>query len=389
MFKQSLLLGGLSWLVLVCIPSCGSDKKCEGGETCACYANGTCNAGLECRSNLCVSLNGSSGGSTGSSFDTKACLSCAQSSCANEASACKASSGCETLISCMLGCSSDATCLANCAKGVTPDNITKEGTYQVCALTKCTSDCTYTPSIPSGSGGSGNGSAGQSSSAGGSSKAGSGSTSGGNGNTGAAGGGSSDPVSGVNWLGLVEDAAPSDYGVNGKLGIEGVFYAYADPCSTDGMSWDPTTRCISGTMCAQDSQGVNWGVAIGFDFNNVDSVKHAWSATTAGVTGIAWSTTGTSASSGTMQIWVQNMDPSFNGSCSSMNCNINAPPDGNSSPLASGQFTFASMVKDVWGPGADSYVFNPANISALQFKLRTGPSTSSYSLCVVGVGVLR
>jgi len=53
------------------------------------------------------------------------------------------------------------------------------------------------------------------------------------------------------------------------------------------------------------------------------------------------------------------------------------------------KFSFANMVKDVWGPGADSYVFNPANISALQFKLSAKPSETSYMLCIGQVGLIR
>lgn len=381
MFKQSLLLGGLSLLVLLAMPSCGGDKKaCQGTEKCACYPNGTCDAGLDCRSNTCVNLSGV-GGAPSVSFDAKACLACAEKACADASSACKASSGCETITSCLLGCSTDVTCLSNCSKGVTQDNVLKSGTYQACAATMCSKDC-----IPmlSGFGGFGSGVGGASSSAGGASKGGGSSTSGGN--TGTGGAGQANPVSGVNWLTLVEDAAPSTVGVNGKLGVEGVFYAYADPCSTTSMSWDPLTRCITGTMCAADSTGANWGVAIGFDFNNVASVKHAWSATTAGVTGIAWSALGAGTS---MQVWVQNMDPSFKGACSEMNCNINAPPDGTPSASSSGQFGFSNMVKDVWGPDADSYVFNPANISALQFKLSSKPSASNYTLCIDAVGLIR
>jgi len=385
MFKRSLVLGSLPWLVFLSTPSCSSsDKKaCEGAEKCACYPNGSCDVGLACRSDVCVNLNGAGGASSGT-FDTKACLACAEGACSSEASACKASSGCEAITSCLLSCSTDAVCLSECAKGATTDNVTKSGTYQACAAINCSKDCI--PAL-SGIGGFGNGSGGASSSAGGTSKAGGSSTSGGNsGIAGSGGGGQTNPISGVNWLTAVEDAAPSTVGVNGKLGVEGVFYAYADPCTTASMQWDPMSRCVSGTMCASDSTGANWGVAIGFDFNNVESVKHAWNAGTAGVTGIAWQA---NVTGGPMQVWVQNMDPSFKGTCSSMNCNINAPPDGTSSASPNGQFSFASMVKDVWGPDADSYVFDPANISALQFKLPAKPLETSYMLCVGAIGLVR
>lgn len=54
---------GIAW-------ACGSsgDTNCKtGAETCSCYDNGTCNDGLECRSNVCVeAVTGNSAGSSGS-----------------------------------------------------------------------------------------------------------------------------------------------------------------------------------------------------------------------------------------------------------------------------------------------------------------------------------
>lgn len=38
----------------VAVSGCESDSECEGAERCACYRNGTCDEGLECRSELCV-----------------------------------------------------------------------------------------------------------------------------------------------------------------------------------------------------------------------------------------------------------------------------------------------------------------------------------------------
>jgi hypothetical protein len=42
----------------------GTQEKCEGAERCDCYGNGTCDDGLVCRSNACVSLSGGYGGSS-------------------------------------------------------------------------------------------------------------------------------------------------------------------------------------------------------------------------------------------------------------------------------------------------------------------------------------
>ena len=55
---------------LASISACGGGSKqqmtaCQGAERCACYPNQTCNAGLDCLSNLCVSLTSGSGGVNG------------------------------------------------------------------------------------------------------------------------------------------------------------------------------------------------------------------------------------------------------------------------------------------------------------------------------------
>ena len=55
---RDLLVCVVVGLALVLAAACGGGKaSCSGGERCACYPNGTCNAGLSCLSNVCVSLN--------------------------------------------------------------------------------------------------------------------------------------------------------------------------------------------------------------------------------------------------------------------------------------------------------------------------------------------
>jgi hypothetical protein len=60
---------GVAILIVTIGPACSGSSQAKpcpsGAERCACYPNLTCNAGLECRSDLCVSL--SAGGSSGSS----------------------------------------------------------------------------------------------------------------------------------------------------------------------------------------------------------------------------------------------------------------------------------------------------------------------------------
>lgn len=274
----------------------------------------------------------------------------------------------------MLDCGPNATCQQLCAKGITVEAATQLAAYQTCTVSRCASQC-----APAGAGGSG-GTGGAN---------GSGGTSGGTTPVGTSGSGGTTPTNPAgDWLTLVGAAAPSDVSPNGALGIEGVFYAYGDACTTPSMQWDPATRCLSGELCLADETGQNWGVAIGFDLDNRAEVKYAWNASTAGVKGFTWVVTGSPRG---LQFWVQNMDPSFNGVCSAASCSIDGPPDGTSSASATGQLTFAGMQKDFWGGTGVAYTFDPANISSLQFKVPApiDPFYASYSFCVDALGVLR
>jgi hypothetical protein len=151
--------------------------------------------------------------------------------------------------------------------------------------------------------------------------------------------------------------------------------------------------CISGTLCAPDAAGKNWGVGIGFDFNNTGengtppNVKMPWNATAVNAKGIAWALTGTAPGFG---VWLTNMDSKYNGVCTVADCAIAGPADGVPGPYLSGELTFTSMEKDDWGGSGINYTFNPADILAIQFKLnaRTASTiSSSYDFCVEGIAV--
>lgn len=397
--KSVLCLGALS-VLLAWLPSCSSSDStpCQGRETCACYANDTCNEGLACRSHICVNLDGTSGGSSGgasgSNIDTKACLACGDKSCASAASACKAASGCEASLSCFLDCGTEPTCAAGCGKKLSADSGSKAISYYSCAVTQCMDDCVYVPGVGGSgnsggsgdSGGSGNPAGGTGNHAGGVNSSAGTSHSGGSG-----GAQSGELTTGTNWLTLVADGAPPDQGVNPKLKINGVLYAYGDGCAT--VNWDPGSRCVSGELCL--SSETNWGVAVGFDFNNSGATgtppdtKHAWNANAVGAKGLAWS--GTSSTPHGLQVWVLNMDPSYNGACSAMSCDINGPPDGTATAKSTGQLSFAGMIKDDWGGTGVAYTFDATDISAMQFKI-PAPLVSldmGYELCINELGVIR
>jgi hypothetical protein len=55
-----------AWFALGFAAGCGGgSQSCSGGERCACYPNGTCNAGLTCLSNVCVDSSTGAGGNAG------------------------------------------------------------------------------------------------------------------------------------------------------------------------------------------------------------------------------------------------------------------------------------------------------------------------------------
>ena len=397
-FLAAAVLAGAS------VVHCGGDEShCTGAEHCACYGNGTCNPGLDCRSRLCVNLNSTGferDASSGGGLDVQACTACAEGTCTNESRECKAASGCEDVIQCMIRCGKDAVCLSKCNAGASADANAKSLSYQACAFTRCADKCLITGGTGAGgstgaggngAGGGKGGNAGRSGGAGGDTTPNTGGRSGNGGTPGTGGSAAVELASGTNWLGLAAEAAPPTLGPNGKLGVNGVVYTYGDGCAT--ISWDAVTRCISGELCL--ASAANWGVSIGFDFNNTGesgtppNTKVAWDANAVGATGFAWETRSPSGTS--FQFWVQNMDPMFNGRCSATECSINGPPDGTSSASPKGQLSFGQMVKDNWGGTGTAYVFNAAAISALQFKIPGAASSlsTSYSLCIDRLGVIR
>jgi hypothetical protein len=68
MRSVGIVSGALGILVWVSI-GCGGGSTSQGGARQSCYPNGTCNAGLNCFSNVCVDVDAGSAGSTGGSHD--------------------------------------------------------------------------------------------------------------------------------------------------------------------------------------------------------------------------------------------------------------------------------------------------------------------------------
>jgi hypothetical protein len=212
-------------------------------------------------------------------------------------------------------------------------------------------------------------------------------------NGGAAGAGQAGETSApeVTWLSLEGSSAPQNDAANAALGVNGAFYAYGDDCAT--LVWDETTRCASGKLCTAGADFENWGVAVGFDFHATGASgeppdsKLVWNPDDAGVRGVTWRIRGTAPG---RQVWVLNMDPTFQGICSVMTCEIAGPPDGAAAASLAGELLFDDMVKDNWGGSGTPYRYDPAAVYALQFKLPAiNVGSASFDFCIEALGVIR
>lgn len=194
----------------------------------------------------------------------------------------------------------------------------------------------------------------------------------------------------VSWLTLQGSEAPASEEPNGDLHIAGRFYAYADDCAE--LHWDDAARCATGQLCAP-LNGENWGIAVGFDFNNTGeeggNAKLTWDPREVGALGVAFKIGGEAQAPG-LQLWVLNMDSVWDGECTAMTCEIAGPPDGRRLLPLEGELWFDSMHKDDWGGAGVDYKYDPAAGYALQLKLpaiEVGPA--SFSFCVDALGIIR
>jgi hypothetical protein len=206
-------------------------------------------------------------------------------------------------------------------------------------------------------------------------------------------GGSGGLGTGIQWLSFDGSWADLAAEPNGALNISGSVYAYQDACAQ--VTYDAATRCVSGTLCAPGADSANWGMAVGFDFHNTGeegtppNTKLRWNATTAGAIGVAWQVSGSAPG---LQVWITNMDPTWNGQCAADDCAINGPPDGKPTTFANTEDSLYlnNLVKDNWGGTGTIYTFDPTNILALQFKLAAVVSgATAFSFCIDRIGIIR
>jgi hypothetical protein len=196
----------------------------------------------------------------------------------------------------------------------------------------------------------------------------------------------------ITWLSLQGSEAPASDVPNRDLRVAGRFYAYADDCAE--LHWDEASRCAVGQLC-DPLGGENWGIAVGFDFNNTGeegvpaNAKLLWDPRQVGALGVAFKIGG-QARAPRLQLWVLNMDSVWSGECTAMTCEIAGPPDGRRLLPLEGELWFDDMRKDDWGGAGVRYDYDPAAVYALQFKLpaiEVGPA--SFSFCVDALGIIR
>jgi Stigma-specific protein, Stig1 len=192
---------------------------------------------------------------------------------------------------------------------------------------------------------------------------------------------------GITWLSLDGDRAPNDRAPNAELGLNGLFYPVTDPCVT--LDWNPETRCATGTLCELGRNYENFGVILAFDFlrSSDNGSARVWDPESAGVRGLAWEISGTAPG---LQVWILNMDPSWNGECAGADCAITGGGDGTPKAALQGKLSFDDLVKDNWGFNAIRYTFDPKAVYGFEFNLPTEQASGEpFAFCVDRVGVIR
>lgn len=197
-------------------------------------------------------------------------------------------------------------------------------------------------------------------------------------------------VTDISWVTFDDNGrAPADRAPNGDLGIDGLLVGHPDDCAA--FSWDPKTRCATGTLCGPGLRSENSGVAINFNFRTTGGADSPltlpWDPSGVGVRGVAWEVSGRAPG---LQVWALNMDPAWIGQCNSVLCDIAGPADGTPKPALHGQLFFDDMAKDNWGLNGVRYTFDPKALVALQFKLPIATiGGRSFQFCIDRLGVIR
>lgn len=192
---------------------------------------------------------------------------------------------------------------------------------------------------------------------------------------------------GITWLSLDGNLAPGDRAPNAELGINGLFYPFSDPCVT--LDWNPETRCATGTLCELGRNYEHFGIGLGFDFlrSSDYNSRWVWDPESVGVRGLAWEISGTAPG---LQVWMLNMDPSWNGECDGYDCRIPGGGDGTPKAALQGTLLFDDLVKDNWSFNTVRYTFDPKAVYGFEFNLPTEQAGGqSFAFCIDRLGVIR
>jgi hypothetical protein len=213
----------------------------------------------------------------------------------------------------------------------------------------------------------------------------------GSGGVSAGGASTAQSVPQIRWLTLDGNRADSSDPTNAVLDVNGVFLAKSDQCAN--WKFDPSSRCMSGTLCDASADSSNWGVAIEFVFRYTDSAGTSmsttleWDPTSVGVIGVAYQVTASTL--GDLQLWILQMDPQWGGRCTSETCEIDGPPWGTSKLSSEDVLYFDHVSRDNWGGSGEYYTFDRTKTSGLQFKVPAiSASSFSFHFCVARLGLI-
>lgn len=190
----------------------------------------------------------------------------------------------------------------------------------------------------------------------------------------------------IRWLTFTGTRADGTDPVNASVGINGEVRVDSDACTN--VTFDPVTRCVTGTLCTYSFDNQYWGAALVFDFVNTQGLRYRWDPDAVRALGVAYRLHGTQIPK--LQLWVLDMDSSlWPTSCSGTSCEIIGPPYGDDNIGPSGALHFDAMVHDDWDGTGIAYQHLPENTLSLQFKIPAVIAGSvPFDFCLDQLGVI-
>jgi hypothetical protein len=194
------------------------------------------------------------------------------------------------------------------------------------------------------------------------------------------------PGEAIKWLTFSGTRASSTDPTNASVGINGEVRVDSDACTR--LTFDPSTRCVRGTLCTYGFENQYWGAALVFDFVSAQGLRFRWDPRPVRALGVTYRLRGTQIPK--LQLWVLDMDSSrWPDACSGALCEIVGPPYGDESIGSDGTLYFDAMVHDDWdGTGID-YRHRPEDTLSLQFKVPAVITGSvPFDFCLEQLGII-